>query len=67
VEGHAGRILLAQIATLTLIFSATLLFTKVAGLGVTGVGYAWLLANGVVACVVAPHVIRVLRRAKEDR
>ena len=67
VEGHAGRILLAQIATLTLIFSATLLFTKVAGLGVTGVGYAWLLANGAVACVVAPHVIRVLRRAKEDR
>jgi hypothetical protein len=30
------------------------------------VGYAWLLANGVVACLVAPHVIRVLRRGKES-
>jgi O-antigen/teichoic acid export membrane protein len=67
VEGHAGRILLAQIATLVLIMSATLGFTKVANLGLTGVGYAWLLANGVVACVVAPHVIRVLRTGKEDR
>jgi O-antigen/teichoic acid export membrane protein len=67
VEGHAGRILLAQIATLVLIISATLVFSHVAGL--TGVGYAWLLANGVVACVVAPHVIRVFRRGRdiEDR
>jgi O-antigen/teichoic acid export membrane protein len=65
VEGHAGRILLAQIATLALILSATVGLTKVAGL--TGVGYAWLLANGVVACAVAPHVIRVLRTGKEDR
>ena len=65
VEGHAGRILLAQVAILVLILSATVGLTKGAGLGLTGVGYAWLFANGVVACVVAPHVIRVLRRGKE--
>jgi O-antigen/teichoic acid export membrane protein len=59
VEGHAARIALMQGGTLVLILTATVGLSHVAGL--EGVGFAWLIANGVVASTAAPKVIRVLR------
>jgi O-antigen/teichoic acid export membrane protein len=63
VEGHAGRILLMQVSTLVLILAASMGLSHAAGL--TGIGVAWLLANGVVAGFAAPHVIRIVRRGRE--
>jgi|tagenome__1003787_1003787.scaffolds.fasta_scaffold20977441_1 O-antigen/teichoic acid export membrane protein len=63
VEGHAGRIMLMQGSTLVLIIAASAILSHAAGL--TGIGLAWLLANGVVAAFAAPHVIRIVRRGRE--
>jgi hypothetical protein len=51
------------VSTLVLILAASMGLSRAAGL--TGIGVAWLLANGVVAGFAAPHVIRIVRRGRE--
>jgi O-antigen/teichoic acid export membrane protein len=62
VEGRAARILAVQAS----IFAIVMALTVVLGgaHGIEGVALGWLIANGVAALVVAPHVLRVLRRGR---
>lgn len=59
VEGRAGRVLAVQVAVFALVIGLTLLLGRSGGL--EGVALAWLIANLLVACAVAPATLRVLR------
>lgn len=59
IEGRASRVLANQAAVFVLTIGLTVVLARRAGL--PGVGLAWLLANGIVAVAIAPHVITVLR------
>ena len=52
-----------QVSTLVLILALSAGLSQTAGL--TGIGVAWLVANGVVAGFAAPHVIRIVRAGRE--
>ncbi len=59
VQGRAGRVLCIQAAVFALVISVTLVIGRSHGL--EGIGMAWLIANAVVACAIAPTTFRVLR------
>lgn len=59
VKGRAGRVLALQAALFVMTTGLTLVLASHRGL--TGVGIAWLCANGIVSCAVAPSFFRALR------
>jgi O-antigen/teichoic acid export membrane protein len=65
VQGHAGRVLQIQAAIFVLVIGLTVVLGPRRGL--EGVGLAWLAANALVACAVAPATIRILRRRHTEQ
>jgi O-antigen/teichoic acid export membrane protein len=59
VQGRAGRVLVVQAAVFLLVVVLTPLLARSHGL--EGVGFAWLVANALVACAVTPATVRILR------
>jgi O-antigen/teichoic acid export membrane protein len=59
VQGRAGRVLVVQAAVFALVVGLTLTLGRSHGL--QGVGLAWLAANALVACALAPATVRTLR------
>lgn len=64
VQGCAGRVLAVQAAVFVLVVGLTVLGRSH---GLEGVGLAWLVSNGLVACAVTPATVRVLRRRTGTR
>jgi O-antigen/teichoic acid export membrane protein len=62
VKGRAGRVLAMQAAVFVLIVGLTLTLGR--GIGLVGVGLAWLIANALVAVAVMPATIGVLRASR---
>lgn len=65
VQGRAGRVLVVQAAVFVLVVGLTPVLGRSHGL--EGVGLAWLVSNGLVACTVTPATVRVLRRRTSAR
>jgi O-antigen/teichoic acid export membrane protein len=65
VQGRAGRVLVVQAAVFVLAVSLVPVLGR--GHGLEGVGLAWLVSNGLVACAVTPATVRVLRRRTGSR
>jgi O-antigen/teichoic acid export membrane protein len=63
VERRVGRVVMVQVATSVLVLSLTL--ALVSGMGVDGVGLAWLCAHGAVALALLPWLRRALRPAEQ--
>ncbi len=62
VQGRAGRVMALQAALFVMTVGLTLGLASHRGL--TGVGIAWLCANGIASCAVAPSFFRALRPAR---
>jgi hypothetical protein len=58
-------VLVAQAAVFVLAVSLVPVLGRSHGL--EGVGLAWLVSNGLVACAVTPATVRVLRRRTDSR
>jgi O-antigen/teichoic acid export membrane protein len=59
VQGRAGKVLVIQAAVFVLVIGLAPLLGHSHGL--EGIGLAWLVSNGLVACAVIPATVRVLR------
>jgi O-antigen/teichoic acid export membrane protein len=65
VQGRAGRVLVVQAAVFVLVVGLTPVLGRSHGL--EGIGLAWLVSNGLVACAVTAATVRVLRRRTGTR
>jgi O-antigen/teichoic acid export membrane protein len=65
VQGRAGRVLVVQAAVFLLVVGLAPVLGRSHGL--EGVGLAWLVSNGLVACAVTPVTVRVLRHRTATR
>jgi Na+-driven multidrug efflux pump len=60
-QHRVGRVVVTQLAISALVLSLT--FATVSGMGVTGVGMAWLCAHVAMAIALLPWLRRTLREA----
>jgi O-antigen/teichoic acid export membrane protein len=65
VEGNASRVLAVQAAAFALTIGLTILLGRRGGL--QGIALAWLIANALVACAVAPRLLGILAQGSAGR
>jgi O-antigen/teichoic acid export membrane protein len=62
IQGSTSRILAMQAGIFTMVIGLAVVLGQAHG--IEGVALAWLIANAVAGCAVAPRVLGILRRAK---